>query len=269
MKCPYPVTIRSPSLAIPTSHIAVPCGKCGICMKNKTTEWYIRLKEETKKNLSNSFLTLTYNDDEIPEKGVDKEEIQRFIKRLRHEYDFKYYLIAEYGPKTGRPHYHALLFGIDIWTKPKKTNLTTIKLLEKIWKHGNIKIDTIEAERIHYVAEYHVLRYGVPDGLNTTFSLMSKNLGNNYLQEQNNFHVFIDQMYYRNGNFKLALPRYYKERLYPKSERIKKTIQNQEMEYLKELQEYQKDPMYYRKRWESKKFKIKEYLNKTNKNKLI
>lgn len=54
--------------------------------------------------------------------SLHKEELQKFFKRLRqnlkrkyHEFTplIRYYAVGEYGSKTKRCHYHAIVFGLD------------------------------------------------------------------------------------------------------------------------------------------------------------
>jgi hypothetical protein len=81
---------------------------------------------------SSCFLTLTYADEFLPEKGnLCKKDLQKFLKRLRYHLGkkFRYFAIGEYGSKTYRPHYHIILFGVEpffkqtfarAWSKKKK-----------------------------------------------------------------------------------------------------------------------------------------------------
>lgn len=167
MKCPYPITIRSP-VGTSQSHMAVPCGKCGICLRNQVTMWKIRISEEVKLCIANSFVTLTYSDDFVPSDGVNKVHIQLFLKKLRHLVKFRYYLISEYGPKTFRPHYHMMLFGVDNFTLPNM-----VEKLEKIWGMGFVTMTPVYPERINYICEYHVTRFNNPEGKNKNFKMLS------------------------------------------------------------------------------------------------
>ena len=72
----------------------VPCGKCIQCKELKIEEWQIRWTEEMKHSHENSsyFITLTYNDQNIPKKitpdgeeitTLDYTDLTKFFKRLR------------------------------------------------------------------------------------------------------------------------------------------------------------------------------------------
>ena len=122
MSCINPVRIRSPYRE--DKYIYVGCGQCAWCRKEKRDEWFIRFKVEQRDNLYTKFITLTYDDDNLPfyldedtgECGYygNKEDCQKFIKRLRKRgFKFKYFLVSELGSSSDRLHYHALLFTND------------------------------------------------------------------------------------------------------------------------------------------------------------
>ena len=61
------------------------------------------------------FITLTYDDEHLPsDYGLHKDDLQKFFKRLRKDLDtkIKYYACGEYGDRFGRPHFHAIIFGL-------------------------------------------------------------------------------------------------------------------------------------------------------------
>ena len=98
--------------------IVLPCGQCCACRLNKSRDWATRCVLEAKMHDENCFITLTYNDENLPKDyGLCKEDLTLFFKRLRKNTGEKirYYAAGEYGDLYGRPHYHACLFG---W-KPK------------------------------------------------------------------------------------------------------------------------------------------------------
>lgn len=61
------------------------------------------------------FVTLTYDQAHLPgDLSLDVSHWQLFAKRARKRFgSFRFYHCGEYGELRGRPHYHALLFGID------------------------------------------------------------------------------------------------------------------------------------------------------------
>ena len=82
-------------------------------------QWSFRLREELKDSESAHFLTLTYDDEHIiitgnNEPTLYKRDVQLFLKSLRklQKQKIKYYFVGEYGGKTDRPHYHAIIFNL-------------------------------------------------------------------------------------------------------------------------------------------------------------
>lgn len=250
--------------------MAVPCGKCAVCIKNRVDNWKIRLTEESKNSIANSFLTLTYDDEYLPLSGVDKGDLQRFIKRLRHDYSFKYFAISEYGPNTYRAHYHLILFGIDTYSilrNGKKTDVA--KKIEEVWRLGNISLENINQNRIKYVAEYHIMKNFNPRKSNPNFCLMSKGIGKNYIEINKKIHQNENTIYYRVKNSKMALPRYYKEKLYEKDILRRSSALNQQKINIKEIQKWNEDPLFEQKRIQNALYFQENYIKqKIKKSKL-
>ena len=64
--------------------VKLPCGQCIGCRLEKARQWAIRCVHEASLWEKNCFITLTYNDDNLPANGsVSKREFQLFMKRLR------------------------------------------------------------------------------------------------------------------------------------------------------------------------------------------
>lgn len=142
--------------------IDVPCGQCLGCRLDNAREWAIRCVHEARMHELNSFVTLTYRDEDLPEDmSVSVREFQLFMKRLRKRFGqgIRHFGCGEYGEKTGRPHYHVLLFGLDFSDKKflKRTDygdLYTSKALESIWTKGNSSIGTVTFQSAGYTARY-------------------------------------------------------------------------------------------------------------------
>lgn len=119
---------------------------------------------ESRSHDRNCFLTLTYDDQHLPEDfSLHYEHFQLFMKRLRKEFDGKtvrFYMCGEYGETNHRPHYHACIFGIDfpdkrLW-RPSKSgfNLYRSALLERLWPWGFSTIGDLTFETAAYTARY-------------------------------------------------------------------------------------------------------------------
>ena len=140
------------------------CGKCPKCKARKQREWTLRGKLEALENKNQTlFITLTYNDKNLKKvvnfkenkfdfgASLNKKDCTDFIKRLRKYFDskkIKYIMCGEYGEKSFRPHMHGIIYGLN------QLELTQ-KILEDIWKKGNVKIDpVISVNQIAYVVGY-------------------------------------------------------------------------------------------------------------------
>ena len=159
--------------------VQIPCGKCIGCRLDYAKQWANRIMLEAQYHDDAYFVTLTYDDEHVPrswstdpETGeacqsltLRKRDVQLFMKRLRKWQDglvdtkyqvynknvsdssaslvssqrIRYFLSGEYGSRTFRPHYHAIIFGLHLddlvfW----KFNALgqpyyTSESLEKVW----------------------------------------------------------------------------------------------------------------------------------------
>ncbi len=94
--------------------MAVPCGKCIGCRLEYSRKWAIRCVHEALLYVDNCFITLTYDEANLPaNNSLCKRDFQLFMKRLRKSFpfdDIRFFAAGEYGDNTARPHYHAILF---------------------------------------------------------------------------------------------------------------------------------------------------------------
>lgn len=162
--------------------IQVPCGKCTGCRADQALMWSIRAYHESTLHFKNSFITLTYSDENLPPDGkLVKEDLQKFFKRLRKKYPpkhIRYIACGEYGDTTKRPHYHAIIFGEDfLHDKIQLTDdLYTQEDLANVWNLGHVSIAPVTMASICYVCGYVVKK--IHD--NDTFNLMSRRPGIGY-----------------------------------------------------------------------------------------
>lgn len=111
--------------------VTIPCGRCIGCRLEYSRQWANRCMLELQYHKSSYFVTLTYNEEHVPhswyanpESGealpsltLRKTDCQKFMKRLRKNFPdqkIRFFLCGEYGPETFRPHYHAILFGLEL-----------------------------------------------------------------------------------------------------------------------------------------------------------
>lgn len=170
--------------------LKLPCGKCIGCRHDYARTWAIRCMHEKQMHEVSSFLTLTYDDNHLPEGGsLRKRELQLFMKRLR-KHDgrdgIRFYGCGEYGSTLLRPHYHVLLFNRDFVDKVFVKNsgsgepLFQSEALRDLWPDGDHYIGTVTAQSCAYVARYVLKKVGqeaTPDGCEPEFTCMSRRPG--------------------------------------------------------------------------------------------
>lgn len=233
----------------------IPCGKCIGCRIQQREDWTTRIELEARSWPKEKvwFITLTYNEQEIPgmirktgeiirgakyikrktETGLEcvqtlwYEDIQLFIKRLRKAYrePLRYFVAGEYGEQTGRPHYHAILYGYTpkeprpIY-KTKDNGYITDDWMEKIWGKGNIRMAQATTETYRYVAGYVTKKMGEePEkyhklGMRPPFCQMSRKpgIGDAYFQEHREEIWKKGYIQLANGK-KASIPRFYEKML--------------------------------------------------------
>lgn len=128
-----------------------PCGQCLPCRINRRRIWTHRLMLEHLCSPDALFLTLTYRDEDLPDDAyLCKRDLQRFIKSIRNHFrgrkrKVRYYACGEYGERTHRPHYHAILFGVyECEAEP----------VSRLWPYGAVVCGSVTPESIQYVAGY-------------------------------------------------------------------------------------------------------------------
>ena len=155
----------TPSKGFADLPIQLPCGQCIGCRLERSRQWAVRCLHESQLHDENAFLTLTYSDENLPSDGsISKREMQLFIKRLRKLISprkIRYVYCGEYGDKTKRPHYHALIFNYDFSADRRVHSrnrdgsyLYTSAELESVWPKGHALIGDVTFESAAYVARY-------------------------------------------------------------------------------------------------------------------
>jgi len=123
----------------------------------------VRCLHEAKCHSDNCFVTLTYDDEHLPENGsLDRTALRRFMDRLRKQIGYRkvrYFQCGEYGERFGRPHYHSLLFGYDFADKKvipsnKEYPEWTSAELDALWSKGRCVVGSVTFESAAYVARY-------------------------------------------------------------------------------------------------------------------
>lgn len=218
----------------------VPCGQCVGCRLERSRQWAIRCHHEASLHEDNCFITLTYNEENLPaDHSLSVRVFQLFMKRLRKKYPHKirFYACGEYGDRLGRPHYHACLFGhqfpdLKLWKKDRDP-LYRSPELEVLWPYGYSSIGNVTFNSAAYVARYIMKKINGPradehycfideDGVihqrRPEFTIMSRKPGVGALWlDKYASDIYPDDFVIINGK-RMRPPRYYDEnyeRTYP------------------------------------------------------
>lgn len=257
---PITITIEEPNATGGVRRVAVPCGKCMSCLRDYQNAWSLRIQEEFIHYGYGYFFTLTYNNDSVPTvadtdsgrlyQSVCKSHVQDWLKRFRTRLlrkngrpkEIKYFITSEYGPRTLRPHYHGVLFGVDD---------IEFRLLLSEWNslYGYTTYRLVPAHLCggasRYVAKYcskgfFKNPYEEQGIVRPTFHLVSKGFGLSYVDRMKDYHLAqgdvlnkrLDRYYSLVGDrsrvfigqFGYKMPRYYKDKIYGKKTRLSRKV---------------------------------------------
>lgn len=113
--------------------------------------------------INNSFITATYNDENVPsDYSLNHVHFQKLIRSIRKKnpQKIRYYMSGEYGEQFGRPHFHACLFNKRF--KDQKYHSTTdaggkiytSEELQASWQYGFTSTAELNFLTAAYVARY-------------------------------------------------------------------------------------------------------------------
>lgn len=210
----------------------VDCNKCYACKLHRINGWVLRLQEERKCHKEAYFITLTYEDEKNTassniapftksgRRTLVKRHLQLYFKRVNQAQrrssfsSIKYYGVGEYGRKSARPHYHAIVFG------------ASKDILRKQWLFGFVHVGQVTSASCAYCLKYiskgRIVPESISDDRAKEFSLFSKGLGARYITiaANLNWHKsdIVNRLYVPRGGFKYPLPRYYRQRIFTAEE---------------------------------------------------
>lgn len=222
----------------------IPCGKCAGCRVDRSKEWANRLILEEQYSDESWFLTLTYDEEHVPRTYYyDREDeemenphealtlhyrdFQKFMKRLRKHYGdgIRFYCAGEYGERTHRPHYHAIMFNLHIddlqvYGKSDSFTIYESKTLDEIWSEGKVIIAPVTWATCAYVARYVTKKYLGDDKEKYRFfnmepecSKMSRKpgIGKRYFEEHSDdiYETYIIMFGDECNSYKFKVPKYF------------------------------------------------------------
>ena len=170
----------------------VPCGHCRLCREKKVSDWMTRcMCESAASEYPPLFITLTYDPLHLPLDGVNKKDVQDFMKRLRinvsrhlkEDVRLRFFLVAEYGKIKKRAHYHMLLWNMP-FVRPElclqNSFQALVGFIQDAWSHGFVKVERSRDLTGRYCMKYMRKESDVPEGCNPTFYLASRRRGIGY-----------------------------------------------------------------------------------------
>lgn len=240
--CLYPRFIKNKAyskqrfLAIGTTiderkkYVPIGCGECYECRRQKAQQWRVRLAEEIKVHKHAYFTTLTFSNESLKSlmgelktteetNAIAEFAVRRFLERWRKKYgkSLKHWFITELGHEnTERIHLHGIIF-----SEFEISN----ELLNSIWKYG--RTDTgqfCNLQTINYIVKY-VTKIDTDHKNYKAVILCSAGLGENFVHTigaQNTYKYKPQksaEYYTLNNGQKVALPIYYRNKLYNEKER--------------------------------------------------
>lgn len=174
-----------PNEAISNQVIEIPCNNCMGCKLEKARQWSIRMMHEARFHPANAFITLTYDNQNVPQSyGLELRDLQLFMKKYRKALTpweklprkahcahirrywlhktikIRFFACGEYGDLNGRPHYHAIIFGHDfpdkkfLETSASGEKIYRSEALQRLWGLGNTSTQDVTHKSCSYVARY-------------------------------------------------------------------------------------------------------------------
>lgn len=261
-----------------TRYVPVGCQDCIECRKQKARSWQIRLLEDIKTNKNGKFITLTFSDESYAELSEEiikqdaKEKIEtpkgyildnriatlamrRFNERWRQKTGkaLRHWMVTELGHKgTENIHMHGI-----IWTNK---DIDTIK---DTWKYGFIWMGKyVNGSTVNYIVKY-VNKRDLDHKSYKSIILTSPGIGANYMNNEDwkkNKYNGTDtiETYRTETGHKIAMPIYWRNKIYSEEEREKLWLQRldkeerwicgQRIDMKKNETDYNKVLKFYRKR---------------------
>lgn len=220
--------------------IEVSCGKCLECRNSRTIEINSRMLCEQigHKDITPLFFTLTYNNDNLPKDGsVNKLDVRLFINRLYTYLRRKGYtgptprhiVFSEYSPTNLRPHYHGIIYGLDVFSLWPRY-LDFVEWFEKVWGKGFINIKHFLPHGFRYVSKYLLKEKYNPGCLQPNFwfgSRVGGGIGISALNDPD----FLDAVRLNTSTFRfkfkicgelhtISVPSYLRKKLYSTAPRL-------------------------------------------------
>lgn len=232
-----------------TFTLIVPKGRTYDTMMSARSEFVVRCQAELRDCLSSAFVTLTYEDENLPYWNFSRVERRRELDRLKDAYPFydmygkfilnktharnfvkqlherikkynpsflvRYVLNGEYTPYSHRPHYHALLFF------PIQLSHDAIEsLVTSLWRYGHVDCGDVTDASINYLGK-HCMKEDNGNSIQREVSpifmlrcVHDGGIGRSLSDDPTVLtNYYNDSNFIHNGVYKVNIPRYVKKRI--------------------------------------------------------
>lgn len=230
----------------------LPCGKCIECRLDYARQWAIRCVHEASTWENNIFLTLTYSEENLKSDRLILKDFQEFIQKLRDKIlaDYlkeksitkeqwktvskterkeiygkiriSYFVTGEYGDKTKRPHWHAIIFNYRPtdatygYTTANNDIVHYSETIDNLWKNGRSEFGSVTMDSAGYCARYAAKKLSHGRDQEHNYNPISKKsskyaIGRRWL-EKNYQDVFSNGkllLIQKNETITAPIPRYY------------------------------------------------------------
>lgn len=228
--------------------VSIGCENCIECRMQKAREWKVRLMEDIRRRTNGKFITLTFSDESIAElsdiegktRGLRGYELdnaiatvamRRFLERWRKKYEksLRHWAVTELGQNgTENIHIHAI-----VWTDEDA------KEVARVWQYGHMfpndwRENYVTERTVNYIAKYVSKVDRLHRGYKSKI-LTSPGIGQGYeITGAGRLNRFkgekTREVYVTRQGIKLALPIYYRNKIYTEQEREKLWIQKLDKE---------------------------------------
>lgn len=208
-------------------YIEAECGQCYECRKKRAREWSIRIHENLKYEFG-YFVTLTISPESMKnlmeieevkelkgnENAIAKLALRRCLERIRKQTgkSLKHWCVTELGEENDRIHLHGIVFG-----------QRAAELIKQQWGYGIVYVGKYCSSRTaNYITKY-MLKEDVKHPWFTGRVFTSAGIGRGYIfgnRIRNRFRgKETDDRYQAANGQMIAMPKYYKNKLYSDEER--------------------------------------------------
>ena len=231
----------------------VPCGYCPACKYNQRVGWTFRISEEAKHSKEAWFITLTYDQENIPllnhetgelERGMennrsnmceslDHSDLTTFInsvkkaqirdyKKLRDEARSPSEALRQPGIKYYAVGEYGGTYGrphyhiimFNLWQ-----HIAREDRLDKIWKKGKVQTESLSPALIHYATGYiHEKSKYIRGKQIKPKMYCSKGIGKDYIKRNKQWHKNLLNPWIWFNGYKIGMPQYYKDKIFTEAE---------------------------------------------------